>query len=246
FEMADFIKYEQFRLEDGTFCRPEPVPNTIWADDLFMSVPFMLRMAEYTGDQSWYDDIAHQIVSFNSYLYDKKVNLYKHGWFSPDNETSIAFWARANGWVVWGIAEALEHMPEDHENYAEILRIFREHMKGIVSYQDNSGLWHQVLDKPESYLETSASAMYVIGLSRGLRNGWLDESFSQHALNGWRGLESRISEDGIVQGICRGTAIGHSFEFYFERETFPNDPRGLGAFMQAAIELDKWINSETR
>ncbi|MGC9344289.1 MAG: glycoside hydrolase family 88/105 protein, partial [Bacteroidales bacterium] len=188
----------------------------------------------------------HQIISFNSYLFDEDMGLYKHGWFSPANEASIAFWARANGWVIWGIAEALEYMPEEHESYEEILRIFREHMEGIVAFQDNSGLWHQVLDKPESYLETSASAMFVIGLSRGLRNGWLDESFSQYALKGWKGLESRISEDGIVQGICRGTAIGHSLEFYYERATFANDPRGLGAFMQAAIEVDKWLICETR
>ncbi len=75
---------EQERLEDLTFCRPEPRPSTVWADDLFMAVPFLLRMAEISGDETLYDEVARQILQFNSYLLDPESGLYFHGWYNVD------------------------------------------------------------------------------------------------------------------------------------------------------------------
>jgi unsaturated rhamnogalacturonyl hydrolase len=236
-EMADFVRNHQERLEDGTFARPEPYPMTIWADDLFMSVPFMLRMAELTSDPSWYDDVVLQVVNFNQYLYNSEKGIFKHGWFDHIKEPSPVFWARANGWVTWGTAEALLKLPADHPGYNTVLSLFQRHMEGLKKYQHKDGLWHQVLDHPESYLETSASAMFVLAMARGVRMGWLDESFREIALKGWEGITTQISPDGIVSGICQGTAIGETLQFYFDRQTFDNDTRGLGAVITAGMEI---------
>jgi rhamnogalacturonyl hydrolase YesR len=240
--MADSIRYGQTRLADGTFCRPEPVVSTIWGDDLFMSGAFMLRMARITGDPAWYDEVALQALQFKKYLLDREAGIYKHGWFSPTQSPSEIFWCRANGWIIWATAEILEHLPSDHPDYPEILGQFNDHLQNLVALQDKSGLWHQVLDHPGTYLETSGSAMYVLAMARGIRRGWLPESYTEYAERGWRGISGRISDDGIIRGICRGTPIGHTVEFYEERDTFDNDPRGLGAVIQAGIEMELLLN----
>ena len=99
-------------------------------------------------------------------------------------------------------------------------------------------MWHQVLDHPESYEESSCTAMFIIGLARGVNNGWLDKSYKKLALKSWIALTKKI-EDGIVHGICRGTGMGNDIEFYFKRPTVDNDPRGLGAVLTAGVEISK-------
>ena len=115
-------------------------------------------------------------------------------------------------------------------------------MAGIVKYQSNTGLWYQVLDRDDSFKETSSSAMFTLAIARGVLNGWLSEDYQEYALKGWNGVSGNITDDGVVKDICRGTGIGHTFEFYNERERFDNDPRGLGAVLTAAVETSKLRN----
>lgn len=240
--MADYISHQQVRLEDGTFCRPEPIPYTVWADDLFMSVPFLLRMAEMTGEQSYFEDAVLQIYKFTELLFDSEKGLFYHGWFSPTHQTSAAHWGRANGWVVWAMSEALIHLPENYPSYKNILNIFRRHIEGLARFQDASGMWHQVLDHPESYEETSCTAMFVLAMARGVRNGWLEKKYQKNALKGWVALKTKIDLNGTVHRICTGTGIGNDLEFYFDRPTFDHDPRGLGAVIIAGLEVSKLEN----
>lgn len=242
--MAEYVRVGQSRLEDGTYCRPEPVVSSIWGDDLFMSGAFSLRMGKITGDPAWYDDVALQARQFKKYLLDEQEGLYKHGWFSPTNSQSEIFWCRANGWIIWATAEILAHLSPDHPDYPAILKQFRNHIENLISLQDQNGLWHQVLDHPETYLETSGSAMYVLAIARGIREGWLPGTYRENAERGWKGISEKISEDGIVSGICRGTPIGHTVQFYEDRDQFDNDPRGLGAVIQAGIEMELLMNPE--
>jgi rhamnogalacturonyl hydrolase YesR len=242
-EMSNYVMNDQARLKDGTFCRPEPVEMTIWADDLFMSVPFLVRMGKLTGDQSYYDDAARQIINFKKYLFDEKAGLFNHGLFVPTNENSIVYWGRANGWIVWATSEALLHLPKDHSAYVEIQNIFKSHIEGLLTYQDESGMWHQVLDKPESFKETSCTAMFILGIVRGVMHGWLDESYKENAIRAWNEMKNNINDEGTVKDICRGTGIGFDFNFYFNRNRFDNDPRGLGAVLTALVEIQKLMDS---
>jgi rhamnogalacturonyl hydrolase YesR len=227
----------QERLPDGTLSRPEPEPATVWADDLFMAVPFLLRMAEITGDATLYDEAARQVVQFNRYLMDPATGLYFHGWYNQRQEPTPVRWGRANGWIIWATSEALLHMPEDHPDYGKILEIFRNHMSALAGFQERSGMWHQVLDQPETFPETSCTAMFTLGMARGVRMGWLEERFRTHALKGWNALQGKIGADGTVKDICRGTGIGESIEFYEQRSRFDHDPRGLGAMLTAGCEM---------
>ena len=235
--VLDYVMEGQERLPDATLSRPEPEAATVWADDVFMSVPFLLRMAEVTGQDSLYDEVARQILHFNHYLADPESGLYFHGWYDQRKEHTPVRWGRANGWVIWATSEALLHMPEDHPAYRDILGIFRNHMEALARTQDPSGMWHQVLDHPETFLETSCTAMFTIGMARGVRKGWLEDSYREKAERAWVALQEKIGPDGTVRDICRGTGIGDSVEFYQKRARFDHDPRGLGAMLTAGCEV---------
>ncbi len=232
-----YVMDGQERLADGTFCRPEPEPATVWADDLFMSVPFLLRMAEIRGDETLYDEVARQVIQFNKYLCDSETGLYFHGWYDQRQEHTPVRWSRANGWIVWAESEALLYMPKKHPDYQTILKIFRNHMKAIASVQDPSGMWHQVADHPETWEESSCTAMFTLAMARGVRMGWLDKSYREKALKGWNALQDKIREDGTVVDICQGTGIGDDVAFYAGRKRFDHDPRGLGAMITAGCEI---------
>jgi rhamnogalacturonyl hydrolase YesR len=238
-EMNEYVSHHQVRLDDGTFCRPEPTRMSLWADDLFMSVPFLVRMGKLTGDSKYFDDAALQIMNFNNYLFDEEIGLYKHGWFEQTGERSIAFWGRANGWVVWAVTEALLNIPRKHKDYEKIVNLFKVHIDGLLNFQSDEGMWHQVINKPESFKETSCTAMYIIGILRGVENGWLPDKYKENAVRAWNELKSKIAEDGTVKDICRGTGIGFDLDFYYERARFDNDPRGLGAVLTAVSEIIK-------
>ncbi len=234
---ADYVIKGQERLEDQTFSRPEPEPATVWADDLFMSSPFLLRMAEIDQAPSLYDEVARQVIQFNHYLADDTTGLYFHGWYNERGINTPIRWGRANGWIIWATSEALMHIPEKHKDYRKILKIYRKHMEALETVQAESGMWHQVLDHPETFEESSCTAMFTLGMARGVRMGWLPKSYKEKALQGWEALQQKIAEDGTVIDICRGTGIGDDVEFYETRKRFDHDPRGLGAMITAGCEI---------
>lgn len=238
-EMMDYVVKGQMRLSDGTLCRPEPEEFTVWADDLFMSVPLLLDAAKLFNQEKYYDDVVKQIINFNKYLFDEDKELYKHGWFSKTKEKSKIFWGRANGWIIWAESEALLHLPRSHFTYKQIEKIFIHHLNGILNYQDKNGMWHQILDDPMSFEETSCTAMFIIGLARGIINGTLDTHLSDPVFKAWQSILSRISQEGIVKDICCGTGISNNDNFYKSRPRLDNDPRGLGAVITACIEVDR-------
>lgn len=238
-EMSDYVLNKQSRLSDGTLCRPEPERWTIWADDLFMSVPLLVRMGIITNQNKYFDEAAKQIINFNKYLSDPATNLYKHGWFSKTNQQSKIFWGRANGWVLWAESDALNYLPKDNKYYIEVERIFINQIKGILACQDSSGMWHQVLDDKNSYEETSCTAMFIAASASGITSGILDKNLSAYVFKAWKALQTKITSDGDVKDICCGTGIGNSKKFYETRRRYDNDPRGLGAVISAGVEVAK-------
>ena len=115
-------------------------------------------------------------------------------------------------------------------------------MEAIAGYQETSGMWHQVIDHPETFEETSCTAMFTLGLARGVRMGWLNKKYKAQALKGWAALQDKIGEDGTVIDICRGTGIGDDVEFYETRKRFDHDPRGLGAMLTVGCEVSMLID----
>lgn len=240
---ANYIMVRENRLKDGTLARTGPYNKTLWLDDLYMSVPFLARYGMLTGDTSYFNFAAKQIIQFTKYLFDKNMGLYYHCYFDSSRQNGVAHWGRANGWCIMAQANLLSFLPVDFPLRDTLLAIFRQQVNALARYQSESGLWHQLLDKNDSYLETSCSAMFTYAIAKGINEGWLDVRYSTIALAGWEGLKTKINSDGQVADICMGTGIQNDLVFYYKRPTVLNDIHGLGAFILAGCEIVKLQNN---
>jgi rhamnogalacturonyl hydrolase YesR len=238
--IANFIRTKQTRLNDGTLCRTGPRKMTIWGDDLYMSVPFLARMATLTRDTIYYSDAIHQVLEFYRLLTDLHNKIMHHGYYTDSAQQTIACWGRVNGWMLVAATELLKQIPDHYTGRDNVVQCVQSHIHGLVACQDSStGLWHQVLDRPESYLETSCSAMFVYSIASGIQNGWLDTSFTTFAKKGWQGVASRVTSEGHILGTCAGTSIGNDFQFYYSRPSPENDPHAFGPVLLAASAMMK-------
>jgi rhamnogalacturonyl hydrolase YesR len=236
-ETAHHLEKVEPRLKDGTIARIWPHENTIWADDAFMAVSFLCRMGELTGDQKWFTDAAKQILNYTKYLWVPEKQLYIHCYHTDTKEKGVAFWSRANGWVYMATADLLQKMPKNHPMRNKVIENFRMQTSGIARYQGKNGLWHQVLDKVDSYEEITGTAMFTFGIARGVKNGWLHPDFIYVAEIGLKGILSKITPEGDVTSICVGTGIMPSLQYYYNRPVQENDPMGEGPVLRALVEM---------
>jgi rhamnogalacturonyl hydrolase YesR len=149
-QAANHILSRQSRLGDSTLVRPFPTRWTIWADDLYMSVSFLARMGEFSKDHRFFDDAAKQVINFHKYLFDDNAGLMYHCWYSDVNRHGVAFWGRANGWAMLAQVDLLDRLPKNHPQHSTLIKLLQRHILGIARYQSGEGLWHQLLDKPDS------------------------------------------------------------------------------------------------
>jgi unsaturated rhamnogalacturonyl hydrolase len=235
---VDWVANKQFRLKDSTLARNRPLPNTLWLDDLYMSVPCLAQAGKLTGDRKYYDDAARQILQFADRMFVKEKGLFMHAW-AQDMEHHPAFhWARANGWAIMAMAELLDVLPEDHPSRAKVLALFKAHAAGLTAQQGHAGLWHQLLDRRESYEETSASAMFVFAITRGINRGWLDaRAFGPAVAIGWNAVANKVNAKGQVENVCVGTGVGWEPMFYMYRPTHLLAAHGYGPVLLAGAEM---------
>ena len=234
---ATHILTWQFRLPDGTLARQRPVAVALWIDDAYMSIPFLAQMGATTGEKKYFDDAAQQVIGMSARLFDPSKGLFDHSWFADMDEDARFFWGRGDGWAMVAMAELLSVMPENHPDRPKVLEIFRRGARGAAETQGGTGLWHQLLDRPDSYLETSASAMFTFAIARGVNRGWLPPSYAPIAQSGWRALESRVRPDGQIEGICVGTTAAYDAVYYYNRPTDVTAMQGYGPTLMAGAEV---------
>jgi rhamnogalacturonyl hydrolase YesR len=244
---GNFILRRQDRLEDGSFFRRNLMHRfhngTLWADDLYMSVPFLCRYAAYKKDPSILDDAASQFEGFKKLLYIKDKRLMAHVYDFKRNMNTGIPWGRGNGWTVFSLSELLMVLPGTHPRRDFLLGFFRDLCAGFLACQDESGMWRQVLDMPSSYPETSCTAMFICVFSRGIRYGWLGDTPAYHeaAEKAWKALERySIDSAGNVHGVCRGSEFAFNPKYYAEH-LLPrlNDTHGVGIVLLAGTEILK-------
>lgn len=236
-ETADHLNFAEPRLKDGTIARIWPHVNTIWADDAFMAISFLARMGSFTGDNKYFTDAAKQVLNYTKYLWRPEMQLYYHCYHTDNKEHGVAHWSRANGWVFMATADLLTYMPKNHPLREKVIKNFKMQATGIARYQGANGLWHQVLDKVDSYEEITGTAMFTFGIARGVKNGWLHPDFIYVAEQGLRGMLRKITPEGDVTSICVGTGIMPSLQYYYNRPTQENDPMGEGPVLRALNEM---------
>ena len=248
-EILDYTLNKQVRLPEGNFTRETPRKYTTWADDMFMGIPFLVHSALLTSDknkkENLFNDAVNQVFAFNKQVFDDNANLYRQAQYSVD-KVKIPFWSRANGWALWAVTELLTYLPEDHPQRSKVLEHYKKHVSALLSHQDpKSGFWHNVLDKPDSFEETSGTAIFVMSIARGINNGWIERNkYKANVMKGWQALESNIEKDGTLHGTCVGTNMSENVKDYYTRPVADDDTHGIFPVIFAGIEVDKMLNKK--
>ena len=240
------ISKKQFRLGDGTLARTNPQPETLWLDDMYMSIPALAQMGKLTGERQFFDDATRQVLQFSARMFNRQKGVYMHGWSSNTPDHPEFYWARANGWAVMAMVELLEVLPEDHPQRAAVLEVLRAHLHGLASCQSGAGLWHQLLDRTDSYLETSASAMYVFAMARAINRGWVSPvAFGPAAQLGWNGVTTKVNAKGQVEDTCVGTGLAFDPAYYYFRPKSPYAQHGYGPVLLAGAEMIRLVKNDS-
>jgi len=222
----------------------------LWVDSLFMFGIFLAEMGRLTGGSDYFDEMVRQVRIFSDHLLDPEFRLYRHMWDDPGWRTvpeEPVFWARGNAWVLVSMVELLDRLPAGHEARPEMQAILAQLATGLSKWQDDSGLWWTVLNRPgEAYTETSASALIAYGMAKGARLGLLDPGHLSRARKAMRGLVDRLCIDcfGLIHvtGTSYGTGPG-GFDNYASVLVGDDVDYGVGALILAANELRAQIDS---
>ena len=248
------------RTSEGGFWHKKVYPYQMWLDGLYMGQPFYAEYAAVFGEDTAFNDITRQFVLMETHARDARTGLLYHGWDESrqqkwaDKKTGLSpnVWARALGWYGMAMVDALDHFPAAHPGRDSIIRILNRFSKAVVSIQDaRTGLWYDVPSKPKepkNYFEASASSMLVYTLAKGVRKGYLPASYLANAKKGYDGIQQEFlkRENGQLNlhGTVKVSGLGGnpyrdgSFEYYMSEPVIVNDPKGVGAFINAAAEME--------
>ncbi len=202
-----------------------------WIDDMFMIVAVQLQAYRATGDAKYVDRVANEMAAYLDKLQQP------NGLFFHAPEVPI-FWGRGDGWVAVGMAEVLRSLPADHPHRARILAGYQKMMASLLQYQDADGMWHQIIDDPKAWPETSCTGMFTFAFITGVKNGWLDAAtYGPAARKGWLGLIKYIDANADIHEVCEGTNKKNSVQYYLDRKRNVGDMHGQAPILWCASAL---------
>ena len=240
----NYIMHYEYRLHDGTFARKRPQMNTVWLDDMFMSIPAIVQMGALTGESRYFDEAVRQISLFREKMFVEEKGLFRHGWVEEADRQPNFFWGRANGWALLTLVETLDVLPANHPVRGKIVELLKAHISGLTALQSGDGFWHQLLDRNDSYLETSATAIYVYCIARAINKGWISPViYGPVATLGWNAVSTKINQRGQVEETCVGTGMAFDPAFYYNRPTSVYAAHGYGPAIWAGAEMITLLNN---
>jgi rhamnogalacturonyl hydrolase YesR/lysophospholipase L1-like esterase len=238
------IMFGEYRLFDGTFARNRPQKNTVWLDDMFMSIPALVQMGAFTGENNYFNEAVRQILLFSDKMFVEEKHLFRHGWVEAADDHPSFFWGRANGWALLTLVETLDVLPQNHPQRNAILHLLKKHIKGLAACQSGDGFWHQLLDKSDSYYETSATAIFTYCIAHAINKGWIESvTYGPVATLGWNAVSTKINPQGQIEGTCVGTGMAFDPAFYYYRPVSIYAAHGYGPVIWAAAEMIKLFNT---
>ena len=202
-------------------------------------------MGRMTGNPIWFDDAVRNTLQLSARLLRPENGLYMHGWNAANPDAPAFHWARANGWTMMAMEELLDVLPQDHPGREKVLGLLRAHIRAVAGLQSGKGLWHQMLDRNDSYLETSASAMYVYSIAHAINRGWISPAtYGTIAQLGWIGVSTQINAKGEVENTCVGTSYAADQAYYYNRPTSPTALHGYGPVLLAGAEMIRLLKND--
>jgi rhamnogalacturonyl hydrolase YesR len=220
----------EWTMPSGASRGAHPIAARFWVDDLYMLPTVQLEAYRATGNTAYLDRTADLVVAYLDSLQESN-GLFHHAFDAP------FFWGRGNGWAAAGLTELLEALPSSHPRRARVLAGYTKMLAGLLRYQGPDGLWRELIDRPDAWVETSGSAMFTFAFVTGVKRGWLDAAtYGPAARRAWLGLVSHLDADGNIANVCTGTgkwqpSMGDGVRYYLDR------PRLSGASLATYEEL---------
>lgn len=249
------------RTPSGGFWHKKIYPNQMWLDGLYMGQPFYAKFNTTFEKGNQLDDIAHQFELLHNHTFDKQTGLFFHAydeskqmaWANKETGTAPHIWLRAIGWYAMALVDVLDYFPKSHPKRKVLIAYLNEVTTAITQYQDASGLWYQIPNmqtRQGNYVEASGSSMLVYSIAKGVHQGYLPQKYEKVAQKGFNGLLTKlikVDEKGQVHitQVCKSAGLGGnpyrdgSYEYYMSEKVVTDNSHGLGAFLLAAIELNR-------
>ncbi len=255
------------RTPNGSFWHKKIYPNQVWLDGLYMGQPFYMEYETRFNNKKNYSDIYNQFRFVIENARNPLNGLYFHAidtskeafWCDKVTGLSQCTWLRASGWYAMALLDTMEKADLEDENYAAEAKMmkdaFVDYIDSMLKYQDESGLWYQVVNyggMDRNYLETSGSSIFAYAILKGVRLGFLPESYREYgekALNGVIEKYLRVDENGMgLGGICLVAGLGGkenrpgTYDYYMSEPIVEDDAKGVGPFLLAYTELLMYKN----
>ena len=194
--MLDYILKTAPRAPDGTLYHVFRNPE-VWSDGLFSSPPFLAAAGQF-------DDALRQIDGFRKRLWNPQKKMLAHIWDDGKQAfNDAAFWGSGNGWAAAGVARVIRALPPDRkDDRARLAAFVKDIVDGCLAFQRPDGLFHDKMDKPDSFVETNAAQMLAFAIYTGVRAGWLPREYAAKADRMRDAARAKVDSFGYVQGAC--------------------------------------------
>ena len=203
----------------------------LWIDDMYMITIIQMHAYRATGDMKYVERAAKEMAMYLDEL-QRSNGLFYH---APDVPY---FWGRGNGWMAAGMAEVLRFLPESSPYYSRIIQGFQSMMASLKNYQTEEGMWRQLIDKPDCWIETSGSAMFAYAFIMGVKYGWLPvKEYGEAARRAWLAMITYINSDAKVREVCVGTNKKNDMQYYYDRARNTGDYHGQAPYLWCTVAL---------
>jgi unsaturated rhamnogalacturonyl hydrolase len=250
------------RTNSGGYWHKKIYPSQMWLDGIYMASPFLTRYANDFNQPGWFDEVAFQIMEIYDRTLDPETGLVYHAWdesreqrwSNPETGQSKHFWSRAIGWYMMALVDVLDYFPQNHPERQAIIDVLKNLGTALLKVQDkNTGLWYQVMDmggKEGNYLEASGTSMLIYAFAKAANNGYLDKKYLEIAREAFNSMvDNMVITDNnglpVLTNTCGACGLGGNpyregdYLYYISEKQIDNDPKGIGPFILAAIELHK-------
>ena len=223
------------KLADDEFKNPREDGLTnltrFWVDDMYMVGSLQVQAYKSTKDKIYLDRAALQLKVYIEKL-QRPNGLFYH------RDDAPFYWGRGNGWAAAALTEILLVLPETHEYYKPLLEAYQKMMLTLLDFQGSDGMWHQLLDDPQSYPESSCTGMFLYALASGVDKGWLPaEKYAANVEKAWNALAGYINENGETENVCVGTNAKDNKKHYLTRPKKTGNFHGQAAVLWAATAM---------
>jgi rhamnogalacturonyl hydrolase YesR len=145
-------------------------------------------------------------------LIQPEKKLYYHIWDEDKNGFGRKlFWGGGNGWTAAAIAKIMNLLPAEREDLKiKMTGYGKEVIEGCIAFMRPDGLFHDIIDDSNSFIETNLGQMLAYSIYTGIKSGWLESSYRAKADLMRKAASAKVDSNGIVQGACGSPSFDKS------------------------------------